>query len=231
MFEEFFTEWQAAGHGSVTTANVADALALFEDVAEAQLAGLPEADRALERTQLLGSAAAAGLAERAFAFEIEQGGEVVERLLEHELEGEFAFAASAGSRTVRLRAKADRIDLLADGTLRVDRLQARQGAEGRRARCSCRSTASVREQSLEGRHGRSWTLGTRRLRRVSREERVRGARRLVVARGGARRWPGAVARGGRRHRARRVPARPDEPFLCTWCGYARVCRKDYVGDE
>jgi hypothetical protein len=27
------------------------------------------------------------------------------------------------------------------------------------------------------------------------------------------------------------PARPDEPFFCTKCGYAPVCRKDYVGDE
>jgi CRISPR/Cas system-associated exonuclease Cas4 (RecB family) len=27
------------------------------------------------------------------------------------------------------------------------------------------------------------------------------------------------------------PPRPDEPFLCTRCGYASVCRKDYVGDE
>jgi CRISPR/Cas system-associated exonuclease Cas4 (RecB family) len=27
------------------------------------------------------------------------------------------------------------------------------------------------------------------------------------------------------------PPNPDEPFLCTRCGYASVCRKDYVGDE
>jgi len=25
--------------------------------------------------------------------------------------------------------------------------------------------------------------------------------------------------------------RPDEPFLCNWCPYPGVCRKDYVGDE
>ena len=24
---------------------------------------------------------------------------------------------------------------------------------------------------------------------------------------------------------------PDEPYFCTRCGYASVCRKDYVGDE
>jgi hypothetical protein len=27
------------------------------------------------------------------------------------------------------------------------------------------------------------------------------------------------------------PVRPEEPFRCQWCGYAGVCRKDYVGDE
>ena len=27
------------------------------------------------------------------------------------------------------------------------------------------------------------------------------------------------------------PVEPDEPFRCRWCGYASVCRKDYVGDE
>jgi CRISPR/Cas system-associated exonuclease Cas4 (RecB family) len=27
------------------------------------------------------------------------------------------------------------------------------------------------------------------------------------------------------------PARPDEAYLCNFCAYASVCRKDYVGDE
>jgi len=27
------------------------------------------------------------------------------------------------------------------------------------------------------------------------------------------------------------PVRPEDPFLCTWCPYPSVCRKDYVGDE
>ncbi len=63
-------------HRTITTANVADALEMFEEVARHNLEKLPEADRALERNYLLGSAAASGLAERAFSFEIEQGGEV-----------------------------------------------------------------------------------------------------------------------------------------------------------
>ena len=70
----------------------AEPIALFETVAERHLAALPEGDRALERTLLLGSAAAAGFGERAFAFEIEDGIPVVERLLEYQLEDTFTFA-------------------------------------------------------------------------------------------------------------------------------------------
>ena len=52
------------GSSAVTTSNLDEALALFADVAEARLRNLPEADRALERTYLLGSAASPSLAER-----------------------------------------------------------------------------------------------------------------------------------------------------------------------
>ena len=27
------------------------------------------------------------------------------------------------------------------------------------------------------------------------------------------------------------PVQPEEPFLCNWCAYPGVCRKDYVGDD
>ncbi len=230
VFEEFFTRWQAEGHGSVTTANVADALAMFEDVAESQLAGLPESDRAVERTHLLGSAAAAGLAERAFTFEIEQGGQVIERLLEHELEGEFVFASSAGSRTVRLRAKADRIDLLADGTLRL--IDYKLGKAPKASRALQLPVYGVcAEQSLDGRHGRSWTLGKAGY--VAFRE-----KNPFVELGGSSSLAEAVAGGQERFLAAidgiergEFPPDPDEPYRCTWCGYASVCRKDYVGDE
>src|SRR4029079_19576949 len=47
VFEEFFHEWQSQGHGAITTGNAADALALFEEIAERRLQQLPEGDRAL----------------------------------------------------------------------------------------------------------------------------------------------------------------------------------------
>lgn len=230
VFEEFFTRWQAEGKGSLTTGNFADALALFAEVAEAQLALLPEADRAVERTHLLGSAAAPGLAERAFTFEIEQGGDVIERLLEHEIEGAFVFATAAGPRTVRLRAKADRIDLLSDGTLRV--IDYKLGKAPKAARALQLPVYGVcAEQSLAGRHGRTWTLGQAGY--VAFRE-----KNAFVELGASSSLQEAVAAGQERLlaaidgiEAGRFPPNPDEPFICTRCGYASVCRKDYVGDE
>jgi RecB family exonuclease len=218
------------GKGSITTGNVADALSIFQEVAEAQLMTLPEADRAVERTHLLGSAAAPGLAERAFTFEIEQGGIVVERLLEHELEGAFVFATAAGPRTVRLRAKADRIDLLADGTLRV--IDYKLGKAPKPARALQLPVYGVcAEQSLGGRHGRSWTLGQAGY--VAFRE-----KNAFVELGGSTSLREAVSAGQERFLAAidgiergAFPPDPDEPFICTRCGYASVCRKDYVGDE
>jgi ATP-dependent helicase/nuclease subunit B len=230
VFEEFFTRWQGGGHGSITTDNFAEAIVMFQEVAEAQLTTLPEADRAVERTHLLGSAAASGLAERAFTFEIEQGGKVVERLLEHELEGDFVFATAAGPRTVRLRAKADRIDLLSDGSLRV--IDYKLGKAPKPARALQLPVYGVcAEQSLTGRHGRSWTLGQAGY--VAFRE-----KNAFVELGGSTSLREAVSAGQERFLAAidgiergAFPPDPDEPFICTRCGYASVCRKDYVGDE
>jgi RecB family exonuclease len=199
-------------------------------VTEQTLARLPDADRALERTYLLGSAAASGLAERAFTFEIEQGDAILERLLEHPLEGEFAFAGADGPRRVRITAKADRIDLLDDGSLRViDYKLGRAPKPSRSLQLPIYGVCA--EQHLDGRHGRSWRLS--RAGYVAFKEKnafvplggstsldqalVDGQQRLVAALDG-------IERG-------EFPPRPEEPFTCNWCGYAAVCRKDYVGDE
>jgi len=230
VFEAFFTEWQASGRGTITTDNLDDAVGLFESIAERELTRLPESDRALERTHLLGSAAAAGLAERAFAFEIEQGGDVVERLLEHELEGAFQFRTDAGVRSVRLRAKADRIDLMADGTIRVVDYKLGKSPKPSRA-LQLPVYGLCAQQSLEGHGGRSWTLG--RAGYVAFRE-----KNAFVALGASSSLGEAVAAGQARMLVAidaiergEFPPNPEEPFLCTRCGYASVCRKDYVGDE
>ncbi|MFL6278640.1 MAG: PD-(D/E)XK nuclease family protein [Vicinamibacterales bacterium] len=230
VFEEFFREWQASGHGSVTTANLGDAAALFETIAERQLEQLPESDRALERTHLLGSAAAAGLAERAFAFEIEQGGEVIERLLEHELQGEFEFRGASGVRSVRLRAKADRIDLMSDGTIRIVDYKLSKAPKPSRS-LQLPVYGICAQQALDGRHQRSWTLG--RAGYVAFRE-----KNAFVSLGGSSSLDEALAAGQERLLGAvdgiergDFPPNPEEPFLCSRCAYSSVCRKDYVGDD
>jgi RecB family exonuclease len=230
VFQTFFARWQERGGGAITADSLGDALELFTSVAESTLAHLGEADRALERTYLLGSAVAPGLGERAFNFEIEQEIPVLERLLEQPLEGAFTFEGAGGPRTIGVRGKADRIDLLEDGTLRV--IDYKLGRAPKPARALQLPVYSIcAEQSLKGRHGRTWTvssagyvafkeknpfvpLGTS----TSLEQALDdGAERFAAAIEG-------IERG-------EFPVRPEEPFLCTWCGYSGVCRKDYVGDE
>lgn len=227
VFESFFVEWQRLGHGAITTGNVGAAIELFDAVATRHLDELPDGDRALERTLLLGSAAAAGFAERAFAFEIEDTVPVVERLLEHELEGVFRFAAAGVTREVTLRSKADRIDLLADGTLRIVDYKIGRAPERKRS-LQLPIYGACAEQALAGRHGRRWTLaraGYIAFKEKSAFVEVQNPAK-AVAEGQEKLLAviDAVERGD-------FPVQPDEPFLCNWCAYPGVCRKDYVGDD
>jgi hypothetical protein len=202
----------------------------FEQIAEARLAQLSEADRALERTYLLGSAAAPGLAERAFAIEIEHGTGVVERLLEYALEGEFEFKGPDGPRRLKIRAKADRIDLLDDGTLRI--IDYKSGRAPRTTRALQLPVYGVcASQHLSDRDGRAWTVsraGYIAFKEKNAFSSVGGSGSIVAALDdGEKRLLETVAGIERGE----FPVDPEEPFLCTRCGYAGVCRKDYVGDE
>ena len=103
----------------------------------------PKPDRALERTHLLGSAAASGSCRARVRVRDRAGRQVVERLLEHELEGEFTFAGAAGP--------AAGADPRQSGPHRSDgrrdaprhRLQAGQGAKSR-ARAAAADLRRVR---------------------------------------------------------------------------------------
>ena len=227
VFESFFAEWQQHGHGAITTANIADAMSVFDRVAEEHLAKLPEGDRALERTLLLGSAAAAGFGERAFAFEIEDGVPVVERLLEYELVDTFTFATSGSTRQVKLRSKADRIDLLQDGTLRIVDYKIGRAPERKRA-LQLPIYGVCAQQALEGRHGRSWTVARAGYIAFREKTAFSGIQHVEKAHAEGQDKLLAVIDAVERGE---FPVQPDEPFLCNWCAYAGVCRKDYVGDE
>jgi len=137
------------------------------------------------------------------------------------------FAGEHGPRELTLRSKSDRIDLLADGTLRVVDYKIGRAPERKRA-LQLPIYGACASQALAGRHGRAWTVG--RAGYIAFKEKTPfvelqkpasaiadGEARLVAT-------VEAIERG-------EFPVRPDEPFLCNWCPYPGVCRKDYVGDE
>jgi RecB family exonuclease len=230
LLMEFFRRWQEAGNGSITPDNVVRALADFRALVQERLPSLSPLDRALEESRLLGSAAVPGLAERLFAFELERGVEVVERLLEHRLEGEYEFSAGDRRRRVRIRAQADRIDLLADGSIRIIDYKLGRAPKMQRA-LQLPIYGVCATQHLEGHRGRSWRVGEAGYVAFGDPDVFRplasrgdvdtalaaGQQRLINAVEG-------IERG-------EFPPRPDEPYLCTFCAFASVCRKDYVGDE
>jgi hypothetical protein len=120
--------------------------------------------------------------------------------------------------------------LLEDGTLRV--IDYKLGRAPKPARALQLPVYGVcAAQHLDGRHGRQWTLS--RAGYIAFKERnaftsLSGSGALAAAlEAGQDRLlttVEAIERG-------EFPVDPDEPFFCTRCGYAGVCRKDYVGDE
>jgi RecB family exonuclease len=230
VFEAFFSKWQSLGHRAITVTNLHLARHLFEEIVEEGLRPLPEAEAALERTRLLGSPVAAGLGEVVFRMEAERQTGVVERLLEYRLSGEFEFIGPRGTRRMALKGVADRLDLLEDGTFRLIDYKLSSAPTRSRA-LQLPIYGLCAEQRLQQHHGRRWTLGeaayiafrgTKRVtplftRRADRDEVLASAQeKLIDAVDG-------IERGD-------FPPTPDDVFLCGFCSYAAVCRKDYVGD-
>jgi RecB family exonuclease len=154
---------------------------------------------------------------------------VVERLLEYPLKGTFTFATSAGPRTIELRGKADRLDLLADGTFRL--IDYKLGWPPDRSRALQLPIYGLcAEQRLAGYRGRNWTLGEAVYLAFKGPKRVvplftTAARAEVLARAQQRLADAidAIANGA-------FPPSPDDVYRCESCSFAAVCRKDYVGD-
>jgi RecB family exonuclease len=234
VFEAFFKAWQADGRGAINAGNLDDAREMFAKIVDQALDGLPSAEAGLERTRLLGSAAAAGLGEAVFRMEAERPTAVVERLLEYELNGTFAIAASgapdSAPRMLALRGKADRLDLLVDGTFRL--IDYKLGWPPNRARALQLPIYSLcAEQKLLDHRGRAWKLaeamylafkGPRRVVPLfssppDRDKVLSDAQARLAA------TIDAIERGD-------FPPTPDDIYRCETCSASSVCRKDYVGD-
>jgi ATP-dependent helicase/nuclease subunit B len=231
VFQRFFEAWDARGIGTITADRVDEARTLFEEVAETLLTRFPDAEAALERAQLFGSAAAPGIVDIVLGLEASRPAEVRERWLEYRLEGAFSLGGSDG-RTVPLRGVADRIDLLSGRRLRVIDYKSGYPPNPKRALQTPVYGLCAQERLAE-RTGEEWSVdeaayiafaGKRPLvpviRPQSREtpEILRDARaRLLAAVDG-------IERG-------EFPPRPYEIRICSFCAYPSVCRKDYVGDD
>jgi len=230
VFEQFFKTWHDAGHRAIDADRLEEARLLFADVVEALLANLSPAEAGLERTRLLGSSAAAGLGEAVFRMEAERPVAVVERLLEHRLEGEFTIATTSGPRTIALKGKADRLDLLEDGTFRV--IDYKLGWPPDRARALQLPIYGVcAEQRLGSHRGRRWTLGEAAYLAFKGPRRVvplfpTPAKRDEVLAAAQQRLADTVDRIA----LGEFPPTPDDVFRCETCTFASVCRKDYVGE-
>jgi ATP-dependent helicase/DNAse subunit B len=230
VFQKFFEAWNRSGRRAITPDNLPIARELFVEVVEPLLKSLPEDEAAVQRTRLIGSAVDEGLAEAVFQLEAEWDTPVVERLLEHPFNGEFTIGTKTESRRIALRGKADRIDLLQDGTFRVIDYKLTRAPE-RKLALQLPIYAICTAQHLKETTGKEWEPG----------------QAGYIAFGQDRQFVPMLARGKNKDemlldaqtrlidvidRIERgeFPPTPADPVMCMRCPHAAVCRKDYVGD-
>ncbi len=223
----FFENWQVSGRGAITQASIDEARSTFRTIVESRLEEAPPRDRMMLRLRLLGSPAAAGIADVLARIEVERNVEVVERLLEFPLDGPCLLRTAERSRTVRVTAVADRIDLLADGTFDVIDYKLGRAPDPKHA-VQLPMYAAQATSILQGRHGRSWQV------RDAFYLPLSGSAHTVSIRSQAGGMEQSIAAGQERFLAAvegiekgEFPPRPAEMMLCSTCAYASVCRKDY----
>jgi RecB family exonuclease len=251
LLHRFFEAWDRAGSGQVTSENIDAARLVAQDVAEPLLAALPQADAALERTRLFGSAISIGAVEALLALEASRAPDIVsERWLEYRLEGEFALGPDR--ELVALRGVADRIDLLPGRRLRVIDYKTGRAPDLKRA-LQAPIYALCAQERLGLRDGGAWTIdeaayiafsGKRAYAPVVKAGAIRadvakvGTDKAGADKAGA--DDGSEALGEARERLAAVvagitrgefPPRPHDQVMCRSCPYPTVCRKDYVDDE
>jgi RecB family exonuclease len=230
VFQRFFEAWDARGGGAITPARIDEARALFTATAEPLLARLSEADSAIERARLFGSAIAVGAVDLFLDIEAVRPADVRERWLEYRLEGEFSLGDASGSR-VPLRGVADRIDLLPGRRLRVVDYKSGAAPDARRA-LQVPVYALCAQERLQERDGAPWTIHSAAYIALSGKRKyvsvVRADADGEAALSAARARLGAVVGGIREGQ---FPPRPHDPMICRYCAFSSVCRKDYVHDE
>jgi len=232
VLQRFFEAWDRAGAGAITADALERAKELATSVAEPLLEGLGEADGALERARLFGTAISTGLIDIVLAQEVERPAEpVAERWLEHRFDGAFAIGPEGSS--VGLNGVADRVDLLPGRRLRVIDYKSGRAPEVKRS-LQVPVYAMCAQESLRARDGQSWTVHEAAYVALGDPKRTLvpvvgagaddAAETLAEARGRLHEVLGGIARG-------EFPARPHEERWCRYCAYSSICRKDYIEDE
>ena len=225
VFEAFYREWQTRGHRGVTADRLEQAKSLAEAVLARHLEALPPSLAAIERTRFLGSPVAPGLIDVVLRMEAEREVEVIERWLEHGLEGTVTLRGPDRVRDVPIRGVADRVDLLSDGTFRVIDYKT-SWASGP---LQIALYATALRQRLTGYRGRTWVVGEAAYVAFRDDPPIKPLARnpadldAAIAREEANAL--AIVEGIERGE---FPPRPAQRSLCTRCAWAGVCRKDYV---
>jgi RecB family exonuclease len=225
LFETFFHEWQARGHSRITPETIGDAEALFAEVCGPALASLAPSEAELERARLFGSAVGPGMASRVFAMEAERDAGIDERLMEYELDGEFTFVGGDGAaRTVPLRAKIDRVDVLSDGTFRLIDYKTKYVPDLKTALqlpiySACVRARLSRERGRDIPASEAMYLSFEGKRGVVALER-KGVSFAELVTDAEHRLVGALNDIAAGH----FPARPETRSLCTMCAFVTICR-------
>ena len=234
LFEQFYKTWQAEGQGTITPATLPRAVELFGRLTREELAHMSAADRTLEETRLLGSIVGRGIAERVFELESDLGDKIVHRLLEIDLRGPFVFPQMGGfkQKTIEIRGKADRVDVFANGSLRVVDYKLSKLPDldlavqiGVYAHCV--------KQMLEAQDRKPHPVTAamylafgddRKL-----EAKFTGDTTKVDMTVGTR--AEAFANVTDQIESGAFPPKPVRPGDCQWCRYAGVCRKEYAVED
>jgi RecB family exonuclease len=228
VLQDFYQSWQASGGQAIFADQLDAARAHFAEVAERRLATLPTAEAGLERLRILGSVGTPGLGEIVMAAEASRAAPVRERLLEFPFDGEFAIQGDGTTHTVRLRGKADRIDLLADGRFRLVDYKNGKAPDPAQtiqlpiyAVCIQQELARVRKESWQVAEAGYLAFGEAKPDRVVIRDDAEGAKKIADGQARLIAAIDAIDRGD-------FPPRPAAPRLCGTCPYATVCRKDFV---
>ena len=232
VLQRFFEAWDRTGAGPITADTLERAREVAATVAEPLLTALGDADAALERARLFGTAISTGLIDIVLAQEAERPAEAVTgRWLEHRFDG--AFAIGPDGAPVGLNGVADRIDLLPGRRLRVIDYKSGREPDVKRA-LQVPVYAMCAQESLRARDGQAWTV------HEAAYVALGGAKRTLVPVVGAGDDDAAETLTEARSRLHAVldgiargefPARPYEERWCRYCAYSSICRKDYIEDE